>query len=100
MEEEAKKILEKVAAASGEALSSLARDLGASWEDVEDLAAIAAQDAIAQYGYVVFSKDQEERYVERFKELFNCDTCDNLNPPALCRLTFKLWGLRPPCDQK
>ena len=98
MEEEAKKILEKVAAASGEHIREIARDLGADWGEVEDLAAAMAQSAIGHFGSVYFSETQEKRFDEALKDVFNCEGCDNLNPPALCRLTFKLWGLTPPCD--
>ena len=100
MEEEVVKALERVAAAAGEHVRDLARDLGADWGTVEDLAALMAQHAVGQFGYAVFSEDQERRYVERFKKALNCDGCSGLNPPALCRLTFKLWGLDPPCERE
>ena len=98
MDKEKKEVLERVADAAGEYVREIARDHGASWEDVEDLAAAMAQSAVGQFGYVAFSEEQEKQYVERFKELFNCDTCTEPRAPALCRLTFKLWGLTPPCD--
>jgi len=98
MDKERKEVLERVAADYGEALRRLARDFGADWGEVEDLAAAMAQSAIGHFGPVYFSETQEKRFVETLKDVFNCEGCDNLNPPALCRLTFKLWGLTPPCD--
>ena len=84
----------------GQALRGLALDLTHSWRSVEDAVVTSALEAIMLREPIRLDRGMEARLRDLLKETFNCDSCNYTEPPAPCRLTFKLWGLTPPCDQK